>query len=454
MRLLCDVGRPDDSPGSRVRPSLKVTTNAGPVRAPPVRCLDFSSTFSEAPTMTTLGTPLSPHATKVMLLGSGELGKEVLIALQRLGVETLAVDRYDNAPGQQVAHHARTIAMSDPAQLKALIEAERPHLVVPEIEAIATPMLEELEAAGTVRVIPTARAARLTMDREGIRRLASETLGLPTSPYKFCDSLAELQAAIKGENGVGIGYPCIVKPVMSSSGKGQSKIDGPADVQKAWDYAMAGGRVSHGRVIVEGFVDFDYEITLLTVRAVGNDGNVQTQFCEPIGHLQVHGDYVESWQPQPMSSVALKRAKAIAQAVTDNLGGQGVFGVELFVQGEQVWFSEVSPRPHDTGLVTLCTQHQSEFELHARAILGLPVDTSLRNPGASAVIYGGVEAAGIVFDGVEEALRVPGTDLRLFGKPESFARRRMGVALARAGDVETARGHAKLAASKVKPRKA
>ena len=454
MRLLCDVGRPDDSPGSRVRPSLKVTTNAGPVRAPPVRCLDFSSTFSEAPTMTTLGTPLSPHATKVMLLGSGELGKEVLIALQRLGVETLAVDRYDNAPGQQVAHHARTIAMSDPAQLKALIEAERPHLVVPEIEAIATPMLEELEAAGTVRVIPTARAARLTMDREGIRRLASETLGLPTSPYKFCDSLAELQAAIEGENGVGIGYPCIVKPVMSSSGKGQSKIDGPADVQKAWDYAMAGGRVSHGRVIVEGFVDFDYEITLLTVRAVGNDGNVQTQFCEPIGHLQVHGDYVESWQPQPMSSVALKRAKAIAQAVTDNLGGQGVFGVELFVQGDQVWFSEVSPRPHDTGLVTLCTQHQSEFELHARAILGLPVDTSLRNPGASAVIYGGVEAAGIVFDGVEEALRVPGTDLRLFGKPESFAKRRMGVALARAGDVETARGHAKLAASKVKPRKA
>ena len=454
MRLLCDVVRPDDSPGSRVRPSLKVTTNAGPVRAPPVRCLDFSSTFSEAPTMTTLGTPLSPHATKVMLLGSGELGKEVLIALQRLGVETLAVDRYDNAPGQQVAHHARTIAMSDPAQLKRLIEAERPHLVVPEIEAIATPMLEELEAAGTVRVIPTARAARLTMDREGIRRLAAETLGLPTSPYKFCDSLAELQAAIEGENGVGIGYPCIVKPVMSSSGKGQSKIDGPADVQKAWDYAMAGGRVSHGRVIVEGFVDFDYEITLLTVRAVGNDGNVQTQFCEPIGHLQVHGDYVESWQPQPMSSVALKRAKAIAQAVTDNLGGQGVFGVELFVQGDQVWFSEVSPRPHDTGLVTLCTQHQSEFELHARAILGLPVDTSLRNPGASAVIYGGVEAVGIVFDGVEEALRVPGTDLRLFGKPESFAKRRMGVALARAGDVETARGNAKLAASKVKPRKA
>ena len=398
--------------------------------------------------MTTLGTPLTPHATKVMLLGAGELGKEVLIALQRLGVETIAVDRYDHAPGQQVAHHARTIAMSDPEQLRALIEAERPHLVVPEIEAIATPMLEELEAAGTVRVIPTARAARLTMDREGIRVLAAETLGLPTSPYQFCDSQAELQEAIDG----GIGYPCIVKPVMSSSGKGQSKIDGPADVPAAWATAMAGGRVSHGRVIVEGFVDFDYEITLLTVRAVDEAGQVQTQFCEPIGHLQVHGDYVESWQPQPMSPLALERAKAIAQAVTDNLGGQGVFGVELFVKDDQVWFSEVSPRPHDTGLVTLCTQHQSEFELHARAILGLPVDTSLRNPGASAVIYGGVEAVGIVFDGVDEALRVPGTDLRLFGKPESFARRRMGVALARADDVETARANAKGAATKVKPR--
>lgn len=405
--------------------------------------------------MTTLGTPLSPHATKVMLLGSGELGKEVLIALQRLGVETIAVDRYDHAPGQQVAHHSRTITMSDPAQLKALIEAERPHLVVPEIEAIATPMLEELEAAGTVRVIPTARAARLTMDREGIRVLAGETLGLPTSPYQFCDSLAELQAAIDGVGGAaGIGYPCIVKPVMSSSGKGQSKIDSPADIQKAWDFAMAGGRVSHGRVIVEGFIDFDYEITLLTVRALGADGQVETHFCAPIGHLQVSGDYVESWQPHPMHPAALEKSRQIAKAVTDNLGGQGVFGVELFVQGEQVWFSEVSPRPHDTGLVTLCTQHQSEFELHARAILGLPVDTSLRNPGASAVIYGGVDAVGIVFDGVEEALRVPGTDLRLFGKPESFTQRRMGVALARAGDVETARGNAKRAAGKVKPRRA
>jgi phosphoribosylglycinamide formyltransferase 2 len=409
--------------------------------------------------MTTLGTPLSPHATKVMLLGSGELGKEVLIALQRLGVETIAVDRYDHAPGQQVAHHSRTITMSDPAQLKALIEVERPHLVVPEIEAIATPMLEELEAAGGVTVIPTARAARLTMDREGIRRLAAETLGLPTSPYVFCDSQAELQAAIDGTgNGSGgqpaIGYPCIVKPVMSSSGKGQSKIDGPADVAKAWAYAMAGGRVSHGRVIVEGFIDFDYEITQLTVRARGASGEVETHFCDPIGHVQVSGDYVESWQPMPMHPAALDKARQIAKAVTDNLGGQGLFGVELFVKGEQVWFSEVSPRPHDTGLVTLCTQHQSEFELHARAILGLPVDTRLRNPGASAVIYGGVEAAGIVFDGVDEALRVPDTDLRLFGKPESFVKRRMGVALSRAADTDTARANAKLAASKVKPRKA
>ncbi|MCP5287271.1 MAG: formate-dependent phosphoribosylglycinamide formyltransferase [Burkholderiaceae bacterium] len=391
----------------------------------------------------TLGTPLSPTATRVMLLGSGELGKEVLIALQRLGVETIAVDRYDHAPGQQVAHHARTITMSDPAALRALVEAEKPALVVPEIEAIATPELQKLEAEGVVRVIPTARAARLTMDREGIRRLAAETLGLPTSPYQFCDSLAELQAAIDG----GIGYPCIVKPVMSSSGKGQSKIDGPADVQKAWDYAMAGGRVSHGRVIVEGFIDFDYEITLLTVRSVCG-----TSFCAPIGHVQVSGDYVESWQPQPMSALALERAQQIAKAITDDLGGQGLFGVELFVKGDQVWFSEVSPRPHDTGMVTMITQWQNEFELHARAILGLPVDTSLRNPGASAVVYGGVDAAGIVFDGVDEALAEPGTELRLFGKPESFVKRRMGVALARDENVDAARDKAKRAAARVKPR--
>jgi phosphoribosylglycinamide formyltransferase 2 len=400
--------------------------------------------------MTTFGTPLSPNATKVMLLGSGELGKEVLIALQRLGVETIAVDRYDNAPGQQVAHHARTITMSDQAQLKSLIEKEMPHLVVPEIEAIATAMLEELEAAGTVRVIPTARAARLTMDREGIRRLAAETLGLPTSPYVFCDSLAELQAAIDSK----IGYPCIVKPVMSSSGKGQSKIAGPDDVKTAWDYAMAGGRVSHGRVIVEGFIDFDYEITQLTVRALGLNGEVETHFCEPIGHIQVSGDYVESWQPHPMRSAALQRSRDIAKAVTDNLGGQGVFGVELFVKGDDVWFSEVSPRPHDTGMVTMATQVQTQFELHARAILGLPVNTALRSPGASAVIYGGVDAKGIVFEGVAEALRVPNSDIRLFGKPESFLKRRMGVALAFDADVEVARVNAKKAAALVKPRMA
>ncbi len=408
--------------------------------------------MSLAPTlfsnMTTFGTPLSPNATKVMLLGSGELGKEVLIALQRLGVETIAVDRYENAPGQQVAHHACTITMSDPAQLKALIEAEKPAMVVPEIEAIATPMLEELEAAGVVRVIPTARAARLTMDREGIRRLAAETLGLATSPYVFCDSLAELQAAVDSK----IGYPCIVKPVMSSSGKGQSKISGPADVQKAWDYAMAGGRVSHGRVIVEGFIDFDYEITQLTVRAVGAGGQIETHFCDPIGHIQVSGDYVESWQPHPMHPAALEKARQISKAVTDNLGGQGLFGVELFVKGEDVWFSEVSPRPHDTGMVTMATQWQNEFELHARAILGLPVNTALKSPGASAVIYGGVDAQGIVFDGVAEALQVPNTDIRLFGKPESFTKRRMGVALAFDADVEVARTNAKLAASKVRPR--
>ncbi len=397
-----------------------------------------------------LGTPLSPQATKVMLLGSGELGKEVLIALQRLGVETVAVDRYENAPGQQVAHHARTITMSNAAQLRALVTAERPLLVVPEIEAIATAELQAMEAEGLVRVVPTARAARLTMDREGIRRLAAETLSLPTSPYVFADSLAELQAAIDG----GIGDPCIVKPVMSSSGKGQSKLDGPQDVAPAWDAAMAGGRVSHGRVIVEGFIDFEYEITLLTVRALGSDGSIQTHFCEPIGHHQVQGDYVESWQPHRMAPEALQRAQAIAKAVTDDLGGQGLFGVELFVKGDEVWFSEVSPRPHDTGLVTLTTQVQSEFELHARAILGLSVNTALRTPGASAVIYGGLEAHGVVFEGVAQALQVPGTDLRLFGKPESFAKRRMGVALAFDADVEVARQRAKEAASKVTVRAA
>jgi phosphoribosylglycinamide formyltransferase 2 len=394
-----------------------------------------------------IGTPLSPSALRVMLLGAGELGKEVVIALQRLGVEVIAVDRYENAPGQQVAHRAHVIPMTDGAALRKLVELEKPHLIVPEIEAIATDMLVEIEREGLAEVIPTARAAKLTMNREGIRRLAAEVLGLPTSPYQFADSLAELQAAIDG----GIGYPCIVKPVMSSSGKGQSLLRGPDDVQKAWDYAASGGRVNQGRVIVEGFVDFDYEITLLTVRARGASGEVETHFCEPIGHVQVSGDYVESWQPQVMSPAALRRAQEVAAAVTGNLGGRGLFGVELFVKGDMVYFSEVSPRPHDTGLVTLCSQRFSEFELHARAILGLPVDTALREPGASAVIYGGMDEQGIAFEGLEDALAVPRTDLRLFGKPESFKKRRMGVAVSAGADTDEARQRAKLAASKVKP---
>lgn len=393
------------------------------------------------------GTPLSPSALKVMLLGAGELGKEVIIALQRLGVEVIAVDRYADAPGHQVAHRAHVISMTDGAALRSLIEQERPHLIVPEIEAIATDMLAEVEAEGLAEVIPTARTARLTMNREGIRRLAAEELGLPTSPYRFADSLEALQAAIDEV----IGYPCIVKPVMSSSGKGQSTLRGPEDVGKAWEYAAAGGRVNQGRVIVEGFVDFDYEITLLTVRARDERGEVQTYFCEPIGHVQVAGDYVESWQPQPMSPAALAESRRIAAAVTGNLGGRGIFGVELFIKGDKVWFSEVSPRPHDTGLVTLCSQRFSEFELHARAILGLPVDTTLREPGASAVIYGGMEAAGIAFDGVAQALAVPRSDLRLFGKPESFVKRRMGVAVANGASIDEARERAKLAASRVKP---
>jgi phosphoribosylglycinamide formyltransferase 2 len=394
-----------------------------------------------------IGTPLSPSALRVMLLGAGELGKEVVIALQRLGVEVIAVDRYADAPGQQVAHRAHVINMTDGAALRELVAREKPHLIVPEIEAIATDTLVELEAEGGVTVIPTARAAKLTMNREGIRRLAAEELGLPTSPYHFADSLAELQAAIDA----GIGYPCIVKPVMSSSGKGQSMVRGPEDVQKAWDYAAAGGRVNQGRVIVEGFIDFEYEITQLTVRANAADGSIQTYFCDPIGHVQVSGDYVESWQPQVMSPEALRKSREIAAAVTGSLGGRGLFGVELFIKGDEVWFSEVSPRPHDTGLVTLCTQRYSEFELHARAILGLPVDVSLRQPGASAVIYGGMEARGIAFEGVAEALLVPDCDLRLFGKPESFTKRRMGVAVANAADTDTARQRAKLAASKVRP---
>ncbi len=397
--------------------------------------------------MTRIGTPLSPSATRVMLLGCGELGKEVVIALQRLGCEVIGDDRYADAPGMQVAHRSHVLAMTDGAALRAVIERERPHLVVPEIEAIATATLVAIEQEGWTEIIPTARAAQLTMNREGIRRLAAEELGLPTSPYRFADSLAELQAAIDA----GIGYPCIVKPIMSSSGKGQSLIRSADDVPKAWNYAQAGGRVGLGRVIVEGFIDFDYEITQLTVRAVGAAGGVDTFFCEPIGHVQVNGDYVESWQPMAMTTGALRKSRDIARAVTGALGGRGIFGVELFIKGDQVWFSEVSPRPHDTGLVTLATQRLSEFELHARAILGLPVDVTLRRPGASAVIYGGLDATGIAFTGVAEALAVPESDLRLFGKPESFVKRRMGVAVANADTTDEARRRAKQAAALVRP---
>ncbi|MFA5826604.1 MAG: formate-dependent phosphoribosylglycinamide formyltransferase, partial [Gallionellaceae bacterium] len=346
----------------------------------------------------------------------------------------------------QVAHRAHVINMADGAALRALIEQEKPDLIVPEIEAIATDMLVQIEQEGLARVIPTARAAQLTMNREGIRRLAAETLWLPTSAYKFADSLEELRAAIAV-----IGYPCIIKPVMSSSGKGQSKVDSAAEIDAAWKYAASGSRVDQGRVIVEGFVAFDYEITQLTLRAIGANGETETHFCEPIGHVQIRGDYVESWQPMAMSPLALQRSRDIAKKVTDNLGGLGIFGVELFVKGDQVWFSEVSPRPHDTGMVTMCSQRFNEFELHARAILGLPVDTALRAPGASAVIYGQLEEKGITFGGVDEALRVPESDVRLFGKPESFTKRRMGVALANGRDTDEARARAKLCASKVHP---
>lgn len=397
-----------------------------------------------------IGTPLSPSATKVMLLGGGELGKEVIIALQRLGVETIAVDRYPNAPGHQVAHRAYVINMADGDALFKLVEQEQPYIIVPEIEAIATDRLIEIERAEMARVIPTARAAQLTMNREGIRCLAAETLGLPTSSYIFAESLGELRTGVE----VHIGYPCIVKPVMSSSGKGQSKINVAVDIETAWNTAASGSRVDQGRVIAEGFIQFDYEITLLTVRAANARGEVETFFCEPIGHIQVNGDYVESWQPQPMSPLALQHAHDIAQTITENLGGLGIFGVELFVKGDQVWFSEVSPRPHDTGMVTLCSQAQNEFELHARAILGLPVDTTMHTPGASAVIYGQLEARGIAFAGVNSALQVPQSALRLFGKPESFKRRRMGVALANGRDIAQARERAKLAASRVVPIKA
>jgi phosphoribosylglycinamide formyltransferase 2 len=395
--------------------------------------------------MTTLGTPLSPHATRVLLLGSGELGKEVALELQRFGVEVIAADRYANAPAMQVAHRSHVLDMLDGAAIRALIERERPHIVVPEIEAIHTPTLVEIEreaqggAHDGLRVIPTARAARLTMDREGIRRLAAETLGLPTSPYRFVDTLAEYREAVAA-----IGLPCVVKPVMSSSGHGQSTLRTQADIQPAWDYAQTGGRAGAGRVIVEGFVDFDYEITLLTVRHAGG-----TAFCDPIGHLQRDGDYRESWQPQPMSPKALERSQQIAKAVTDDLGGWGVFGVELFIKGDDVWFSEVSPRPHDTGLVTLLSQDLPQFALHARAILGLPIPV-IRQLGPTASCAMLAQGHGVpVFDNVEGALREPDTALRLFGKPRVEGHRRVGVTLARGTDIDDARARAREAAAAI-----
>jgi phosphoribosylglycinamide formyltransferase 2 len=386
--------------------------------------------------MTTLGTPNSPSATRLLLLGAGELGKEVAIEAQRLGVEVVAADRYRDAPAMQVAHRSHVLDMLDPAALRELVLRERPTLIVPEIEAIATAALLELEREGW-RVIPTARAARLTMDREGIRRLAAEQLGLATSPYRFADALDDYRAAVSA-----IGFPCVVKPVMSSSGKGQSVVRDAGGVLPAWEYAQSGGRAGAGRVIVEGFVRFDYEITLLTVRHAGG-----TSFCAPIGHLQVDGDYRESWQPQPMTDRALARAQQIARAVTDELGGAGIFGVELFVQGDDVWFSEVSPRPHDTGLVTLASQDLSEFALHARAILGLPIPVIRQlGPSASCAVLLEGESRDIRFHGVEQALAEPDTELRLFGKPEVRGKRRMGVTLARGTTLEEARDKARRAA--------
>ena len=394
--------------------------------------------------MVTLGTPLSPHATRVLLLGSGELGKEVALELQRLGVEVIAADRYADAPAMQVAHRSHVLDMLDGAAIRALIAEERPHLVVPEIEAIHTETLVELErelsARGSqARIIPTARAARLTMDREGIRRLAAETLGLPTSTYRFVDTLAEYRDAVET-----IGLPCVVKPVMSSSGHGQSLVRTTDDIDTAWDHAQTGGRAGAGRVIVEGFIDFDYEITLLTVRHAGG-----TDFCEPIGHLQRDGDYRESWQPQPMSTRALALAQGVARSITDELGGWGVFGVELFVKGDEVWFSEVSPRPHDTGLVTLVSQDLSEFALHARSILGLPIPV-IRQLGPSASTALLAHGHGVpVFENVEAALQVPDTALRLFGKPRVEGHRRVGVTLARAADIDSARAIAREAAAAI-----
>ena len=393
-----------------------------------------------------IGTPLSPFATKVMLLGAGELGKEVIISFQRLGIEVIAVDRYNNAPGQQVAHRSYVIDMTNESELREVIQKENPDYIVPEIEAINTEFLSEVVSEGQAKVFPSLRAVQLTMNREGIRKLASEELGLPTSNYGFARSCRDLKNLILEK----INFPCFVKPTMSSSGKGQSLVRSESEIESAWNYAASGGRVDQGIVIAESLIDFDYEITLLTVRSKDSKGNTCTKFCDPIGHLQEDGDYIESFQPQPMSSKALDKSKNIAKLITDALGGLGIFGVELFVKKDDVWFSEVSPRPHDTGMVTMASQTQSEFELHAKAILGLPVDTSLLRPGASKVIYGDHDADEIYFEGVDQALQIPGIDIRLFGKPKSFKKRRMGVILASSDTVKAAINNAKKASSKIK----
>ena len=391
----------------------------------------------------TVGTPLSDNATKALLLGSGELGKELAISLQRYGVEVIAVDRYENAPAHQVAHRSYVIDMTDAEAVKKLIALEQPHFIIPEIEAIATTALAEIEAEGLCTVVPNARAIQLTMNREGIRTLVAQQLKLPTSNYAFAQSFEELQAAVEA----GIGYPCFIKPTMSSSGKGQSMVNEPEQLKAAWDYAKSSGRVDTGKVIVEAKIDFDFEITLLTVRALDANQEIQTYFCAPIGHRQENGDYRESWQPQIMSAESLALSQDIAFKVTQEIGGLGLFGVELFIQGDQVWFSEVSPRPHDTGMVTMVTQKQNEFELHARAILGLPVNTNLQQAGASAVILGGVDASAVRYEGLAQALTVPDSEVRLFGKPEAFTHRRMGVALASADSVDEAKNKAVKAAS-------
>ncbi|NOU20581.1 MAG: formate-dependent phosphoribosylglycinamide formyltransferase [Methyloglobulus sp.] len=392
-----------------------------------------------------LGSALTNSATKAMLLGSGELGKEIAICLQRYGVEVIAVDRYPNAPAQQVAHRSHVVNMTDAEELRKIIDLEQPDIIIPEIEAIATEALLAIESEGLIRVVPTARAIQLTMNREGIRTLVAETLQIPTSKYAFAESFGQLKAAVDD----GIGYPCFVKPTMSSSGKGQTMVKNPDQLEQAWNYAKVSGRVDTGKVIVESKIDFDFEITLLTVRALNNQGTIQTCFCEPIGHIQENGDYRESWQPQVMSPSALEAAKAIALKVTDALGGVGLFGVELFVKGDKVWFCEVSPRPHDTGMVTMATQKQSEFELHVRAILGLPVDARLQKQGASAVILSAIKAKDFFYTGLDEALAVPDSEIRLFGKPEALVNRRMGVALVSANTVEEARTRAAKAASLV-----